>query len=256
MNCATHTDTPAIAYCRTCGKPLCRNCARDVRGIVYCEECLASHLSSSMPPNAPVTVLPGVPPQPGSGSPGLAAVLGFIPGVGAMYNGEYAKGFLHVLIFATLIWMSHHVSHIFGIGIAAFYLYMPIEAYKTAKAREMGLTPPDPLGLNNLLGSMGVPAGSTPAGSAPTASAAPIPPANPAPVAPGAPAAVPEGQPLETECASSRVPVGAIILIALGVLFLLDEIGMMHFDWIWRFWPIILIAIGVRILMKRQQRGW
>ena len=160
-----------------------------------------------------------------------------------MYNGEYAKGFIHVLIFATLIWMAGHVNGLFGIGIAAFYVYMPIEAYRTAKAREMGVAPPDPLGLNNLFGSPTVPVAPVSAASAPLS-------------ADGAPAAVPEGQPEETECASSRVPVGAIILIGLGVLFLLDEIGMMHFDWIWRFWPIILIAIGVRVLIKRQQRSW
>ena len=23
MNCATHNDTAAVAFCRTCGKPLC-----------------------------------------------------------------------------------------------------------------------------------------------------------------------------------------------------------------------------------------
>ena len=55
---------------------------------------------------------------------------------------------------------------------------------------------------------------------------------------------------------SSRIPVGAFILIGLGVIFLLDELGAFHFDWIWRFWPLILIAIGVRILMQRQRRGW
>jgi hypothetical protein len=52
------------------------------------------------------------------------------------------------------------------------------------------------------------------------------------------------------------VPVGAIILIGLGVLFLLDEMGVLHFHRIWTFWPLILIAIGVRILMVRQRRGW
>ena len=92
-----------------------------------------------------------------SRSPGLAALLGFIPGVGAMYNGEYAKGFIHVLIFATLIWMAAHVNGIFGLGIAAFVIYMPIEAYQTARAREMGLPAPDPFGLNHLFSSAGPP---------------------------------------------------------------------------------------------------
>jgi len=173
------------------------------------------------------------------GSPGLAAILGFIPGVGAMYNGEYAKGFIHVLIFATLIWAADHVSGIFGIGIAAFVLYMPIEAYRTAKARQIGLPSPDPFGFNNmnLFGNTSQPA---------------------AAVSGAAPAAPVQGQPVQPlECSGgTRMPVGALILIGLGVIFLLDQFGWWHFDWFGRFWPLILIAIGIRVLMKRTGRGW
>ncbi len=46
MNCANH-DTAAVAFCRTCGKPLCGTCTRDVRGVVYCEPCLAARLEST-----------------------------------------------------------------------------------------------------------------------------------------------------------------------------------------------------------------
>jgi hypothetical protein len=245
MNCANHHDASAVAYCRTCGKPLCSACTRDVRGVVYCEECLATHLSGTVPPPGAAVVVPAVEPPSGTPSPTLAAVLGFIPGVGAMYNGEFAKGFIHLLIFATLIWMTDHISGIFGIGIAAFMIYMPIEAYKTARARQMGLPGPDPFGFNNLFSS--------------------APRSNPAPGVTGAAVGVepvsanlgtvPQAEPVLQEHAS-RVPVGAVVLIGLGVLFLLDEVGMLHFDWIWRFWPLILIAIGIRILMQRQRRGW
>lgn len=240
MNCANHPDVPAFAYCRTCGKPVCNACLRDVRGVIYCEECLASHLSGSVPPPGSTAVPPGVQPPAGTPSPRLAALLGFIPGVGAMYNGEFAKGFIHVLIFATLIWVTDNVNNLFGLLIAAFYIYMPIEAYKTARAKEMGLPAPDPFGFNNLFAS----------GPQPNRTAAFTPAAPPA----GAPVGVvPEGEPVQ-EDPRSRVPVGAYVLIGLGVLFLLDETGALHFDWIWRFWPLILIAIGVRILMQRQQR--
>jgi hypothetical protein len=176
-------------------------------------------------------------------SPKLAAILGFIPGVGAMYNGEYAKGFIHVLIFATLIWLANpdHGSGLFGIAIAAFAIYMPIEAYQTARAREMGLPAPDPFGLNNLFRS-----------GPPPAPAAGVAPAYP-PMA-GNPGMVPQTEAVE-EPPRSQVPIGAFILIGLGVVFLLDELGAFHFDWIWRFWPLILIAIGVRVLMQRQGRG-
>jgi Domain of unknown function (DUF5668)/B-box zinc finger len=245
MNCANHADVPATAYCRTCGKPLCSTCTRDVRGVIYCEECLASHLSGTMPPPGPAAVPPGAKPPRGLPSPGLAAILGVIPGVGAMYNGEFAKGFIHVVIFATLIWMTDNVNGLFGIAIAAFVIYMPIEAYKTARAKEMGLPPPDPFGLNNLF---------SPAGSAkpmPAATVGVVPEASNVPVSG-------EGQQLAdgAYCPPSRVPVGAFILIGLGVLFLLDEIGVLHMHNLWRFWPLVLILLGVRILMRRAGTGW
>ncbi len=244
MNCANHADVSATAYCRTCGKPLCSTCTRDVRGVIYCEECLASHLSGATPPPGPTAVPPGAQPSTSVPSPGLAAILGFIPGVGAMYNGEYAKGFIHVVIFATLIWMAQNVSGLFGIAIAAFVIYMPIEAYKTARAREMGLPAPDPFGLNTLLS----PPGSAKPAAVVTASAVP---------AGDGPAAAPEIQPAEAESfPPPRMPVGAFILIGLGVLFLLDELGVLHMHNLWRFWPLVLIALGVRILMRRSGRGW
>jgi hypothetical protein len=49
MNCATHSDTAAVAFCRTCGKPLCNQCTRDVRGVIYCEECLAARMEGTVP---------------------------------------------------------------------------------------------------------------------------------------------------------------------------------------------------------------
>jgi len=110
-NCVKHPDVAASAYCRTCGKALCSSCARDVRGVMYCEECLAARLGDTMPPRADVPPPPGnyVPPpvaSTGTGHPGLAAILGFIPGVGAMYNGQFIKGFIHVMVFVTLIWLG------------------------------------------------------------------------------------------------------------------------------------------------------
>jgi hypothetical protein len=243
MNCANHVEIPAVAYCRTCGKPMCSTCTRDVRGVVYCEDCLASQMSGTMPPPpGPGVAVPGVPPPVNGSSPGLAAILGFIPGVGAMYNGEYTKGFIHVLIFASLIWAADHVSGLFGLGIAAFVLYMPIEAYQTAKAKLMGVQAPDPFGLShlNLFG-----------GANPQTATA-----NAAATTPGVPV---EGQPalVEEEYAGgTRIPVGAFVLIGLGVIFLLEQFGWFHFDWFGRFWPLILIAIGIRVLMKRTGRGW
>lgn len=47
-------------------------------------------------------------------------------------------------------------------------------------------------------------------------------------------------------------PVGAIILIGLGVLFLLTNFDVLSWDWAW---PFILIIIGVALLVGRSRRG-
>lgn len=38
MNCAIHPEVAGTAFCRTCGKSLCEECKRDVRGVIYCED--------------------------------------------------------------------------------------------------------------------------------------------------------------------------------------------------------------------------
>ena len=87
--------------------------------------------------------------SPGAPSPGLAAFLGLIPGVGAMYNGQFIKGLVHVVIFAVLV-SAAHVYGIFGLFIAGWIFYQVFEAYHTAKARRDGEPLPDPLGLNEV----------------------------------------------------------------------------------------------------------
>ena len=99
MNCLNHPDVPAVAYCQNCGKPLCSACMRTVGGVVYCEPCLAARLS--VPPGTVPANLTGL-----HAHPVLAGLLGFIPGVGAMYNGQFVKALAHVLIFAVFVSLS------------------------------------------------------------------------------------------------------------------------------------------------------
>ena len=229
MNCATHPDTAAVAFCRTCGKPLCGTCTRDVRGVIYCEPCLAARLEGTAPVAAFVppatssqTVYPPVgaplagarPPGPNP-NPAVAGILaGFFPfGVGAVYCSQYAKGLAHLLIFVMLIFASDHAGHwdwIFGIGIAFFYVYQIIDAVRTAHALQAGQPAPDPLGLGQTF-SMG------------------------------------------ERFDRGKIPLGAVILIGLGVLFLLHSMGIMEngFD---RFWPLILIFLGGWMFYRRWER--
>jgi hypothetical protein len=80
----------------------------------------------------------------------LAGLLGFIPGVGAMYNGQFAKGIAHIAIFAVLSSLADHVNGVFGLFVAGWIFYMVFEAYQTAVARRDGRPLPDPFGLNTI----------------------------------------------------------------------------------------------------------
>jgi TM2 domain-containing membrane protein YozV len=94
-----------------------------------------------LPPQRPMGP---VSPQTGvSSSPGLAFLLGWIPGVGAIYNGQYAKGLVHVVVFGLLVSLINHapgdLEPLFGMSIAAWFFYMAFEAYHTAKKRLLGI---------------------------------------------------------------------------------------------------------------------
>jgi hypothetical protein len=225
MNCANHADASAVAYCRTCGKALCANCTRPVRGVIYCEDCLGAKMESGAAPGAPASgfaaggyvpptyhapgAIPIPPPPPGSGSgpnPTVAGILaGFFPfGVGPVYAGQYAKGLAHLAIMTLLI-VGVSATHgeaptlVCAFGIAFFYVYQIIDSVRTAKAIQMAQPVPDPFGLASTFSG---------------------------------------GAKIET----SKIPIGAIVLILLGVLFLLNTMGL-EFG-IDRFWPLILIGIG------------
>jgi hypothetical protein len=242
MNCATHTDTPAAAFCRTCGKALCENCKRDVMGAIYCEPCIAARLQTAPAgvPGQPVVPVAAVSNAP---SPGIAMLLGFIPGVGAMYNGQFMKGFVHVVIFVLLIIASSNVSGWFGPLIAFWIFYMAFDAYKTAQAKMLGLPLPDPLGLDKLFGIQESSAPAVPFAAPATSASAPA--ANVAAATSPAPVAdQPVADPQQT-------PVGAIVLIALGVLFLLGNIGIFNLH---RMWPLFLIGLGLWIAYKHMSQ--
>ena len=160
MNCYQHPERDATAYCRTCGRARCAADQREIYGVVYCQECIARQLQgagvlpppvgnpvtpgSGLPPLGDMPPLPGAPPYPpllhGVPHPGVALALGLIPGVGAIYNGQYFKAVLQVVVFAVLIQFAsgNFLEVMFGIGTAAFYFYMVLDSYRTARALQFG----------------------------------------------------------------------------------------------------------------------
>ena len=142
MNCATHSDQAAVAFCRTCGKPLCNQCTRDVRGVIYCESCLAARMegaasapSAGFTPPPPSNVYPPIggptayvpPPPPVSSGPNptVAGILaGFFPfGVGAVYCSQYAKGLSHLVI---MDWMNLPSDFWFWGGVGSSLLLLVV----------------------------------------------------------------------------------------------------------------------------------
>ncbi len=157
MKCAVHQDVDATGYCRNCGKPMCALCVRPVRDVLYCEDCLATIMGipapgaaqvpgASAPAAAPMAAPAGVGP-----SPVLAFLLGFLPGLGAFYNEQYGKGVIHLAIFLFLFIVGVDGSLNGGaeaalwICLAGLWIYMPVDAYRTSKARLAGQTLSDPL---------------------------------------------------------------------------------------------------------------
>ena len=69
--------------------------------------------------------------------------LGLIPGVGALYNAQYKKAAIQMLIFATLSALGRamdaarfsSLESFFGFLMFGFYAYMVFDSYHTAKSR-------------------------------------------------------------------------------------------------------------------------
>jgi hypothetical protein len=226
MNCQNHPETPATAYCRACGKPVCDECRRDAFGTVYCADHAPAPASEAPSPGVnpgPIGASPAfaVPPASVSGSfapggsyayadvsPGLAFFLGCIPGVGAIYNGQYAKGIVHAVFWGILMSIAtsnsvRGMEPLFGVLVAAWWFYMAFEAYHTARKRRAGEPVDEYSSILNVTGGRG------------------------------------------------HIPVAGVALICLGALLLLHTLDLLDFEYVARFWPVLLIAAGAYLLAGR-----
>jgi hypothetical protein len=198
-----------------------------------------------------------------------------------MYNGQFVKALAHVLIFAVFVSLSDK-STVFGLLVAAWVFYQVFDAAQTAKARRDGLPLPNPFGLNDLGTRLGMtptpPAAPYVSGFAPPPGTGPAvtpnpgqdpaayPPgytASPAPGVTGSAAPNPPGYgtqgysappysaPVAMDRLGNRHPVGAIVLIGVGLVLLLHTLGIFEDEWIGRAWPIFIIAVGAWLLYRR-----
>jgi len=213
------TSPNIVGYCRACGMALDQTSVRTAHGTIYCEAHapvetagtppppLANPLPEASPYASPYSKTPPPVPNPDV-SPGIAFVLGFIPGVGAIYNGQYAKGLVHVIIIGLMISIlsndaARGLEPLLALLLAGFWMYMPFEAMHTAKKRHLGLAVDE---FSSLIPVRG-------------------------------------GQ--------NRFPVAPVVLIALGVVFLLDNLDILDLRRMLRYWPVLLIALGAYMLFAR-----
>ncbi len=182
-----------VAFCQQCGRPLTATTRRQVGAGTFCEPCAAVQQAQA-PGWNPVNA-GSSPYAPGSApvaaaepNPALAGFLGLIPGVGAMYNGQYAKGVIHLIVFVVLVSLADNLNWVFWWFVWGWIFYQAFEAYHTAQARRDGLPVPDPFGWNELGERLGF---SRPA---PTAARAPRP-TSAAPFTPPPPVVPPAAPP-------------------------------------------------------------
>ena len=208
MNCAYHADIENTAFCIKCGKPLCAGCVRQVQSSVYCENCLADSLGGNASRPAPLAQTAG------GTSPEAAFLLGLIPGVGAIYNAQYFKAAIHLLVFALLVNLTepvgNHGETVFSFLAFGFYVYMPFEAYYTAKKRKLAreginlITPLDH--FSEQIAQFG-----------------------------------------------NAELLGGIALVLVGALFLLDNFDIVRMQQIGKFWPALLILAGAALIWRFQK---
>ena len=131
-------------------------------------------------------------------SPGRAAMLGVIPGMGAAYNRQYDKAVAHFGMFAALCIICDEGHGIFGLAAVAFYIFSILDAYRSAQ---------------NIVATGRVPGPSDSDGM--------------------------------------NLPLWGGILILLGLLFFLDNLGAIRLSWIVRnSWPLLFVGTGVYLIFR------
>ena len=135
--------------------------------------------------------------------------------MGAIYNGQYAKGLIHAVIFGILVSITSNahagpLEPLFGIMITIWVFYMAFEAFHTARKRRYGIVVEE---FSSLFDARG----------------------------------------------QGKFPGGALVLVALGFILLLDTTDIINMDQVERYWPIGLIVLGlyllyVRVLAARDSR--
>jgi len=199
MKCYYHPEAEAVQECRLCTHPLCPACSVQVKGVLYCPDCLEARVEGEPRPAAP-------PPVPDYRSARAAGWLSVCPGLGLLYLGQYIKALVVVLMFMGAIQLADHSE---AGGFLVPLVWFGQIFYTVQEARR----------LNRVKAGQ------------PTLA-----------------------EPLPSDEKDS--PLWGGILIGLGSLFLLDEFNLLSFTEIFeKFWPLLIIGLGLQILLRTRRKG-
>lgn len=167
MSGSISAQPPGSGFCRNCGVVLTAETHRIWRGIPHCGNCLEQlagkvrtgradapqpDAPADAPPDAPTDTPTDTPPSyrftpppahDDTPSPLLAFILGCVPGLGAVYNGQYIKGLIHILMLGSLVTAinAEGLSDFMGLFVPLtvfLVVYQPFEAMRTAQAIRRG----------------------------------------------------------------------------------------------------------------------
>jgi TM2 domain-containing membrane protein YozV len=221
MKCAVHSEVDAVGYCRNCGKAMCATCVRPVRDVLYCEDCLATIMgipgaAAASTSSAGSSSAASLPPA-SAGAAGVAA-----PHQAGNPGLAFFLGFLFPGLGA--VYNGQYNKALIHIAVFATIILGLSSDMDGGMKAVLGIL------LGGFVFYMAFDALRT---------------------------AQAQGRgevladPLQTW--SKERPVGPIILIVVGALFLLNNFDLFPFYRIERFWPLVLIAVG--ILMFRNRLG-
>jgi TM2 domain-containing membrane protein YozV len=162
--------------------------------------------------------MPGAMPRLQRKSPFLAGLLSLMPGIGQIYVGYYAIGFIHIAVFVTTIFLLVRMSvnpfsaltPALGVFLGFFVVYNIVDACRRAVLYNLALDGVQGIELPDMNASL------------------------------------PKLQ------LQGSVPGGAV-LIALGVVLLSNTLLGFSLDWLASWWPLGLVALGAWLVAKARE---